>query len=81
MVEISGTLRLRSGQVSLVGSESVVIDSVLGFSQGVRVGFISSPEDGIELILMRRKIVSLSAGRLSDQGILGNPASVFHPLK
>jgi hypothetical protein len=30
---------------------------------------------------MRRKIVSLSAGRLSDQGILGNPASVFHPLK
>jgi hypothetical protein len=64
-----------------VGSESVVIDSFLGFSQGVRVGFISSPEDGIELILMRRKIVSLSAGRLSDQGILGNPASVFHPLK
>jgi hypothetical protein len=36
----------------VVGSESVLIDPFLRFSQGVRVGFISSPENGIELILM-----------------------------
>jgi hypothetical protein len=37
---------------STIGSESVLIDPFLRFSQGVRVGFISSPENGIELILM-----------------------------
>jgi len=64
-----------------VGNESVIIDPLFCSSQGVRVGFTLSPENCIELILVQREIGSLTAGLPADQSVLGNPASVFHPLK
>jgi hypothetical protein len=60
---------------------SVTIDPVLRSSQRVRVGFIFSPENCIELILMGWEIISLTADLSAHQSIPGNPASAFHSLK
>jgi hypothetical protein len=51
-------------------SASVFIDPVLCFSQGVPIGFISSPENAAELISMRWQIDSLTASLRAHHGIL-----------
>ena len=60
---------------------SVDVDPLHGSSHGKGVGFAFGRERFAELILRRWETASLASALLTQHGILGNPGSVFLPLK